>query len=86
VLDRRCYLRIVSAHVDAEQFHSQPSHVLVVAHRISVLFSLWLTIVRRAILMIVKDGVSFGAVGSDSDMGLTIFGLATENSILHQDA
>jgi len=36
--------------------------------------------------MIVKGGVSLGAVGSDSDIGLINFGLATENSILHQDA
>lgn len=36
--------------------------------------------------MIVRGGVSFGAVGSDSDIGLTILGSATENSTLHQDA
>ena len=70
----------------ADFVHLQPSQVLVVAQRISVLFSRWLTIVRSAILMIVKGGVSLGAVGSDSDIGLTNFGLATENSILHQDA
>jgi hypothetical protein len=65
---------------------SHPSHVLVVAQRISVLFSRWLTMVRRAILITVRGGVSFGAVGSASDMGLTLLGSATENSILHQDA
>jgi len=34
----------------------------------------------------VRGGVSLGAVGSDSDMGLTFFGSATENSTLHHDA
>lgn len=63
-----------------------PSHVLVVAHKTSVLFSRWLTIVRKAIDMMVSGGVSFGAAASVSGMGLTFLGVATENSILHHDA
>lgn len=76
----------MSARLNDAVDHLQPSHVLVVAHKISVLFSRWLTIVRRAMLMIVMGGVSLGAVGSDSDIGFTFLGSSTANSTLHQDA
>lgn len=65
--------------------NSHPSQVLVVAQSTSVLFALWFTIVRNEMLIMVKGGVSLGAVASLSEYGLTSLGSLTLNSTLHHD-
>ena len=59
-------------------------HVRALAQTISLLFSLWFTIVLTLKLMLVSGGVSFGAVGADSGIGFMSFGSSTVASNLHQ--
>lgn len=71
---------------EKKQIYTPFSHLRALAHTISRLFSLWLTMVLTDKLRMLRRGISFGALLSLSLNGLTHFGEGTLTSSLHQDA
>jgi len=60
-------------------------HVRLVVQTISCLLSWWLTIERTLKLITVNGGISFGRLGSDSEIGLILLGSRAVTSSLHQE-